>query len=334
MHFWHVCCHLKSNLTLDVRILSQFKCRNGYHFPTNVKNDEIEQKERTIWITQQAYLHQLSSLVSTYSTTQSDHSTPITNDELSSHRTVAGRLAWIATPSSRSSSFPAKAFLGVNIKPISCLYLETSVLEKTKEQKLSSRSYTLIDFNSLHIRLYTDAAFQDLNNKHSQTALSAFLSDRKNRSNILHWQSPRAPSRLSATENSERLALVKPWNLFATLKKFSFSSFKNEIPVVFYIVTQTLWYNLINSTSTSLPKVMLRYREYTDDGAISSTFLISDDYNPANTFTRQRPNQKLLPTQILKQPYNTVETCVHDSDIKSFLLQHFSHLKFFSAERH
>lgn len=131
----------------------------------------IERNDWTTCTSQQSYLYQLPPSDPTYSTLQSDLSHPTTRDELSSHRTVSGRPSWIATAPSPSSTFSASVSLQGNVKPI-------FLIEKEKDHKLLSISYVPFDFSSLHIRIYTDAAFQNLKDKRSQIGFMLFLSDR------------------------------------------------------------------------------------------------------------------------------------------------------------
>lgn len=49
----------------------------------------------------------------------------------------------------------------------------------------------------------------------------------------------------------------------------------------------------MSSTMTYLPKLILSFRGYIRDDTICNERLIASEYNPANSFTKQRPNKKL-----------------------------------------
>lgn len=284
----------KSKLHLEEHITKRFKCRDRESLPTDIKGLDGEHDGSVIRLSQQSYLDKLPTIPLHISS--SDPSRPMTDAELTAHRTIAGRLAWIATASSPSSAFTVSVSLQGTVKQVSLLSLASEALQHAKDKSLASLSNVPLDFGSIHIRIYADGAYQNLKDKHSQIGFVFTLSDRFHRTNIFHWQSSRDTRRPSSTEEAELFALDLALRSIRNQRELVFQPLRKEVLLVLYIDNQTLWCNLMNSTMISLPEVMLRCREYIHEGTIASVCLIVSEHNPADAFTKQKPNQKLLAT--------------------------------------
>ncbi len=135
----------------------------------------------------------------------------MTSEEISQLRSDAGKLAWISTATSPLLSFHSSIALQRNkfrkIPPLSLLQNIRKTIAETQKEKTSSLRNVQMDEESIHIRVYSDGAFQNLPTKHSQIGFIIALADRFDTFNIVHWQSARANRRPHSTEQSELLAL-------------------------------------------------------------------------------------------------------------------------------
>ena len=116
------------------------------------------------------------------------------------------------------------------------------------------------------------------------------LCDKDDNANIVHWHSSRATRRPHSTEQAELLALDTALQSAENLSKMAFNLLNRQIPVVFYIDCDILWTNLMNETVPTLPEVGYRCREAITYKRVDSMCLISGCYNPADGFTKLKPN--------------------------------------------
>lgn len=99
----------KSFLPTEKVIITRFKCSDRESLPTDFKRLYIDQEHDRIFLTQQSHIDKLPRL--TPLAKLSDSSRPMTDSELCSHLTVAGRLFWISTATFPSSAFASSVSL-------------------------------------------------------------------------------------------------------------------------------------------------------------------------------------------------------------------------------
>lgn len=251
----------------------------------------------TVKISQHPYISKINISDSLDQSTKPEINREMTTDEISQLRYDAGKLAWIALGTSPLSAFQASAALQRNrdqkVPPLSTLRDTRQVLRYIQAISPSSIIYVPLDASTIHIRLYTDGAYQNLPIKHSQVGFITVLADKNDTFNIIHWRSSRAPRRPHSTEQSELMALDVSLSSLENLSMIVFSLIKRVIPIVVYNDCETLWLNLMNDTIPTIPEIGYRYREPIANGRIAFTCLIPGDLNSADATTKAKPNSML-----------------------------------------
>lgn len=147
-------------------------------------------------------------------------------------------------------------------KPVSLLQVARSALQAAQILNHVTLCNVSLDCNSVHMHVYTDGAYQNLPDKHSQIGFIFTLPEEHNHTDIPHWHSSRAPRLPASTEESKLFSLGQAFRSLENLREIVFQLLHKSVPVVLYIDNQALWLNPMNSTTTSLPDIMLRSREY------------------------------------------------------------------------
>ena len=285
------------DLKEEEKVTDRFKCRDRQYLPTDFKGLDISQNGSSIRISQQFYASKmnLNEMKDKYQT-KPERERRIDEDELKIIRSDAGKLAWLATGTSPLALFQASVALQSskeNPRTVNTLLTTRMVLCKIKDNGYGRIDFKELQEESIHIRLYTDGAFQNLSTKHSQIGFIVALSDAENGFNIVHWHSARAPRRPHSTEESEIMALDSGMKTIRNLRHMVFHILKREVPIVCYIDNETMWSNLMNTTVPSMPEIYHRCREAIYTEVVNSVCLISGTLNPADAMTKFKDNQML-----------------------------------------
>ena len=282
----------------EAKIIQRFECRNLEYAPTEFKGIDIKIDGANVVLSQEAYVTTLDPCHDSGNPSKNELNRPMTDEELSKHRQVAGKLAWIATGTSPLSAFSASSALQGKERPLKLLHETQLRLNQAKELNLARLTSIPLDLETASIRVYSDGSYQNLPDKHSQIGFIMVIADGKDRMNIFHWYSARAPRRAHSTEEAELMALDIALRTLRNMRQIVFHMMKREIPVVCYVDNQALWDNLMNETAASIPDIMARCRSYIHDGTVASVCLISRSMNPADCMTKRKPNAMM--NQILK----------------------------------
>lgn len=173
------------------------------------------------------------------------------------------------------------------------LHCTVQALLSAQEKKLVALNYVPLGFQTFHIRLLSDASFQNLHEKHSQIGFVVALSDKYNNIIITHWHSSRTSRRSRSTEESELLALDLALNRMRIHRETISQLLKKEVPTVVYLDNRTLWHHLRDTTVTCLPEVLFRCREHITEETVNSIRLIDNEHNLADAMTKLKPNNSL-----------------------------------------
>lgn len=285
----------ESLLPSESTIEKRFKCRARQFLPTDFKGVGIIREGHHIILPQMTHIDTKGKSEHPDSaTTKPDLHRELNDEEISAHRSIAGRLAWIGTGTSPTSAFLASMALQGKKKTVALLNSCREAYAAVPNQQLASLRYVPLDFATIHNLVYSDGSFQNLPDKHSQIGFVFFLADGSDRCNLFHWHSSRATRRPSSTEEAELLALDVAFLGLRNQRRIMFQLLKKEVPIVVYIDNQKLWQNLMKTTAPSMPEVMYRCHEQVNDEIINSVCLIDSNVNPADAMTKKKPNQALL----------------------------------------
>ncbi|MEM1282624.1 MAG: hypothetical protein AAGG81_03640 [Chlamydiota bacterium] len=201
----------ESLLAEEEKIPAKFTASEAQKPPTDFKGMDMMQDGSTITLSHKSYIQNIEISEKTPNTTKPELDRAITKEEHKKLRSTAGKHAWIATCTSPSYSFMASVSLQQYSDhpsiPLSTLLYSIDSLSQAKLNGPSSLSYVPLDEPSIHLRIYADAAFQNLGTKHSQTGYVIYLADKHDNVNLVHWHSSRAPRRPFSTEQAELMAL-------------------------------------------------------------------------------------------------------------------------------
>ena len=277
----------------EKKITERFVCREAEYPPTEFKGIDIRIANNNVILSQEAYVQRAETLQDVQRLSKAELNRTLNDEELSEHRKLAGRLAWIATGTSPLSSFPASAALQGKSKQLKLLHETDKHLRIVKEEHLAKLTNVPLDLSTASVRVYSDGAYQNLEDKHSQIGFVLGIADQDDNINIFHWSSCRTPRRAHSTEEAELMALDIALRTIRNMRHIVFQLMKREIPIVCYVDNQALWDNLMNETAGSIPDIMARCRSYIHDGTIASVCLISGTCNPADAMTKRKPNGAL-----------------------------------------
>lgn len=307
----------ESYVQSEAAIEKRFECRERQFLPTDFKGVDVLKEGSNLVMSQMAYIdtkNKDSDNVSAKTVTKPDLHRKLNDGEVTQHRTATGRLAWVATGTSPTYACLDSTALQGKKKTVSLLQSCRKAYNQLAVDNLASLRFVPLDFESIHIRVFSDSSFQNLPDKHSQIGFIFTLADKHDKTNIFHWHSSRATRRPTSTEEAELFALDVALQRLRNQRKIVFQLLQKEVPAVVYIDNQTLWQNLMNTTAPSLPEVMLRCRDHINDETVNSVCLIHTAYNPADAMTKKKPNSALV---------NTIKRIEHKVPVKRvFMLQH------------
>jgi len=154
---------------LERKITTRFTCRDGQSLPADFKGLDISKFNDGFRASQLGYLDKIDTSSELNNATKPEFQRSMTGSEISSLRSDAGKLAWIATGTSPLSAYHASVALQRNrdqkIPPLQFLADTRKALMSIKERRLSVLTYTPLDSATIHIRVYSDGSFQNLATK-------------------------------------------------------------------------------------------------------------------------------------------------------------------------
>ena len=182
---------------------------------------------------------------------KSDKSAPLTKTETTQLRGAIGQLNWMSCTSRPDISYDVSV-ASSNIKGASVndLLHINKVIKKVK-QEISWVTFPKLDMNSLHIRSFADASYNNLKNGGSQGGHVIFLADQYNRCCPIEWKSNRLKRVVRSPLAAETLAcsdcVESDIFLASALKEI----LKREIRIVHYTDSQSLLDNLKSKKTVS-----------------------------------------------------------------------------------
>lgn len=305
----------ESLLSAKTAIEKRFACRERMFLPSDFQGVDFFRDGADTVLSQMAYLHMKGRDNAAFDpVTKVDLHRTFTEDEIRQHRTASVRLSWVGTSTSPTFACLASMALQGAKKTVALLCSCHEAYVLISHGNLASLRYVPLNFDTIHIRLFSDGSFQNLPDKHSQIGFVFILADGNEKSNIIHWHSSRATRRPASTEDSELMALDVASLRLRNQRRIIFQLLHKEVPVVAYIDNQTLWQNLINSTAPSMPEIMYRCREMISDEIINRICLIESKQNPADAMIKKNPDASLF--HVIKKNEHTVHVK------RVFMLQH------------
>ena len=281
----------------ESKIPKAFTCRDAQEPPTDFKGVDLLQDESILTASQLSYLNNLTMPEVPTKVNKEELQRKLTDTETTTLKSIAGKLAWIATCTSPIYAFHASVALQRHTEdpgtPLSILIATYDALQNAKKKEHAKLKYIPLNNESIHIRLYADAAFQNLRTKHSQIGFIIYLADGNNNVNLIHWHSSRAPRRPHSTEQAELMALDHAFRTVENISSTVNRIIGRSVPVVSYIDCDTLWTNLMNETVPTIPEIGYRCREAITSQRTHSMCLIPGAINPADGTTKAKPNRML-----------------------------------------
>ena len=163
----------ESLLPVEANITKRFKCRELQHTPTDFKGVDIAIEGDNVVLSQEEYVNAANpDDAEEKNISKIDLKREMSDDELSNHRKIAGRLAWIATGTSPISAFAASTALQGKRKPVKIMKETAKNLRLAKESSLAKLTYVPIDIDTASIRVYSDGSYQNLIDKRLANWLS------------------------------------------------------------------------------------------------------------------------------------------------------------------
>jgi len=239
----------------ETKIAKRFNCRDSNSLPIEFRGLEILRDGGNLVLSQTGYSEKIEISDGLSEATKPELARPMNEDEISKLLSDAGKFAWIAVGTSPLSAFQASVALQRNkhqrIPSLFVVRDTRCVLRMAKDDALAMITYVPLDYETIHIRVYSDGAFQTLSTKHSQIGFLVFLADKDDTCNIIHWHSARAPRRPCSTEKSELMALDVALRVTENLRKIVFQLLEKETSLVLYVDCETLWSNFTAAASSS-----------------------------------------------------------------------------------
>ena len=255
----------KSVATEEEKISQQFTCRDSQGPPTDFKGVDIHHHGLTITASQTEYLSHLHIPDAPTKSTKEEDNRTLTESETSTLRSIAGKMAWVATCTSPLYAFHASVALQRHTEepgtPLSVLISTHAALRQAKENQHAKLNYIPLDSPTTHIRIYADAAFQNLRTKHSQIGFIVYLADKDDNVNIAHWHSSRAPRQPHSTDQAELMALDIALRSTENMANIINTFYGRTIPVVLFIDCDTLWTNFMKETVPTIAEIGYRWRD-------------------------------------------------------------------------
>lgn len=198
----------ESLLPSEAAIENRFECREHQFLPSDFKGLDVIQESSDIVSSQMGYLETKgNSITPKKPTAKLDHHRELLHEKLTKQCTADGRLAWLGTGTSPTSSCIANMALQGTTKTVALLQSCCAAYQNVAIDKLASLGYAPLEFDTIHIRVFTDGSLENLPDKLSQIGFLFVLIDGDNRCTIFHWHTSRATRRQSSTEEAELFSL-------------------------------------------------------------------------------------------------------------------------------
>lgn len=168
-----------------------FKSRDAQYPRMDFKGIDIfRSPEEIITLSQQAYVNKINIGVLDPPPPKEEMSRNMDFTGILALRSTAGKIAWLATGTSPLSSYHASVALQRYKEQ---LIPSFQILQKTKNALMNIQSnckaslnYVQLDEETIHIWVYTDGSYQNLETKHSQIGFIIGLADKDDHFNIFH----------------------------------------------------------------------------------------------------------------------------------------------------
>lgn len=164
----------------------------------------------------------------------------LSDDETEELKTVTGKLAGITIVKPPLSAFPISIALQGKLKILCQLDTTQEYFTRSQGDKLAELTSVALAFETIHIRLYFDVAYQNLDDKHSQVIYIVSIAHNNNDSILIHLHSSSCFRHPSSAEESELLALHLVLNKHRNFRHIIFQMLGNSVSTVCYIDNLTL----------------------------------------------------------------------------------------------
>ena len=159
---------------------------------------------------------------------------PFTDEERTQFRATIGQLNWLATVSHPEiSSDVCQASSRVRDAAVSDIIEVNKVIYKVKKEQAYIH-FPKLALSSVHLRVYSDASFNNLPDGGSQEGFLVLISDSSNKCSPISWASNRIKRVVRSTLAAETLALNDGCDtaFFAKLSCSILSSVGTELKIV------------------------------------------------------------------------------------------------------
>ena len=228
-----------------------------------------------------------------------DKSSPLTKEEITQLRAAIGQLNWLATVSQPQISFEiCQASSRVKTSTIADMITINKVISKVQQQH-SYLHFSKLDLSSTHIRVYTDASFNNLPEGGSQEGNIVFLADAHNACCPISWASNRAKRVVRSTLAAETLSLNDGTDSAFYLSKLlrSVLPAEDQYPKIVAITDNKSAVAAICSTSSvsdrRLRVEISALREYQEESRVSFQH-VKGTQQLADVFTKRGASDTLL----------------------------------------
>ena len=228
-----------------------------------------------------------------------DKSSPLTKEEITQLRAAIGQLNWLATVSQPQISFEiCQASSRVKTSTIADMITINKVISKVQQQH-SYLHFSKLDLSSTHIRVYTDASFNNLPEGGSQEGNIVFLADAHNACCPISWASNRAKRVVRSTLAAETLSLNDGTDSAFYLSKLLCSVLpaEDQNPKIVAITDNKSAVAAICSTSSvsdrRLRVEISALREYQEESRVSFQH-VKGTQQLADVFTKRGASDTLL----------------------------------------
>ena len=180
----------------------------------------------------------------------------LTNEEKTLYRSAVRQLNWIAGISRPDISFSvceaSTKFKQATI--VDALYVN-KITKKVKNTKNEIR-FPQLNLNNVKLQLFTDASFNNLPNGGSQAGQMIFLTDDKNNTCPLYWNSSKIKRVVRSTIAAETLSLSEGWNVDNKLISELLFHDGKQLSITAYTDNQS-FYDAAHSLKQTLEKRLL-----------------------------------------------------------------------------
>lgn len=192
-------------------------------------------------------------------------------------------------------------------------------VKKTKSQGLKMQK---LDYDSLHIRAYSDASFATNADLTSQLGFIIVMSDASHKSNVLDFNSYKSKRATRSVLGAEIYAFADGFDYAFTMKHDLESILGKQVPLQMFTDSKSLFDTLTKSSSTTERCLMIDVQTVRDgykDHSISKVGFVRGPDNPADGLTRPGkcpPLNHLLLTGLADFPVEqwVVRNSPHDVD--------------------